>query len=78
MNDASLPDLSSSRCLLAPFRRFVGLTLLLCLGATAQAGVYLSHYTFSSANVPYVYTNEGLDIPFKLRVKIIGVPGYGN
>lgn len=78
MNDASLPDLSFSRCLLAPFRRFVGLTLLLCLGATAQAGVYLSHYTFSSANVPYVYTNEGLDIPFKLRVKIIGVPGYGN
>jgi hypothetical protein len=40
--------------------------------------VYLSHYTFSSANVPYVYTNEGLDIPFKLRVKIMGVPGYGN
>jgi hypothetical protein len=64
--------------ILAAFRRFVWLALVLCVAATTQAGVYLSSYTFSSANVPYVYTNESLPIPFKLRVKIIGVPGYPN
>ncbi len=78
MSHAGLPAHGFLRCSLTSFRRVVGLALLLCLGATAQAGVYLSHYTFGSANLPYVYTNEGLSVPFKLRVKIMGVPGYGD
>jgi len=58
------------------FRRLCCL-LLWCAAATiSQAGVYLSSYTFSSANKPYVYTNESLPSPYKLRVKIVGVPGY--
>ena len=78
MSHARWADLSVFRRRLAWFRRLVGLALLLCLGSIAHAGVFLDYYTFSSANKPRVYTNEPLSVPFKLRVKIIGVPGYSD
>lgn len=41
-----------------------------------RADVYLSQYNFSVYERPSVYTDETLPLPYKLRVKIIGVPGY--
>ncbi|MBM3853053.1 MAG: hypothetical protein FJ399_07840, partial [Verrucomicrobia bacterium] len=46
--------------------------------AEAPAGVYLTSYSFNSSQPPLVYTDEVMPACYKLRVKILGVPGYGN
>lgn len=52
--------------------------LFLVLASRICAGVYLTKYTFATNDFPMVYTNESLPTPYKLRVKIMGVPGYGD
>lgn len=43
--------------------------LALLLRGVAFGGVYLSSYSFSVDNLPYIYTDEALPSPYKLRAK---------
>jgi hypothetical protein len=42
------------------------------VSSTARGGVYLTSYTFTTTNLPFIYTDESLPPPYKLRAKING------
>lgn len=59
------------------FRRSILKLVALHWGASVgQGAVYLSFYNIDTNLRPVVATNEALSAPYKLRVKVIGVPGY--
>ncbi|MFM9032028.1 MAG: hypothetical protein ACKOTF_15410, partial [Opitutaceae bacterium] len=46
--------------------------LLLVSAEAARGAVNLTSYVFNSSNLPYVWTDEPLPAPYRLRVKIGG------
>ena len=63
-------------------RAFIWMVAILGITLPARAGVYLSSTTFSPSALPYVYTNESLPQPYRLRVKFSNgyhaVNGWNN
>jgi len=56
----------------------LGLLMFGGFAARLSATVYLSATTFAPNTPPYVWTDESLPAPYKLRVKILSVPGVGD
>lgn len=47
--------------------------LVLTIGAASvRAGVYLTSYQFSAADLPSIWSDDGLEEPYRLRAKIAG------
>lgn len=54
------------------FRTLLAACLPLITTGTAQATVYLTSHVFAANNLPYVWTDEAIPAPYRLRVKIAG------
>jgi chitodextrinase len=52
--------------------------LLGSLPSLAQAGVWLTSYSFAASHPPQVYTNDSMPSWYKLRVKVLNVPNSSH
>jgi chitodextrinase len=73
----------SIRLLVSLIRRLAARAVLIAVighwfSGIAHAGVYLSAVSFPVNNLPYVWTDESMPSNYRLRVKLTGVPGYGD
>lgn len=56
--------------LLMKFRSLALLVILFVTVNATRATVFLSSYSFAPNNLPYIYSNDSFDTPYKLRAKI--------
>ncbi len=52
------------------FRSLALLVILFVAANALKATVFLSSYTFTPGNLPYIYSNDSFGTPYKLRAKI--------